>query len=167
MNHVISGLCTTDAKFPLQLWDKLTEQALITLNIVCTSRINPAKSAYHQGHRHWYDWNKYPMAPPGTRAVLLVDPTTRELWGTCGIDAWYIGPCFDHYRNCIFVCAQDNGMPNHHIVRSVPPTLQPPRVYTATICSRGVYGVSGINRKIGQARQKNRYSNKWRRHSKK
>ena len=42
------------------------------------------------------------MAPPGTRAVLLVDPTTRELWGTRGIDAWYIGPSFDHYRNCIF-----------------------------------------------------------------
>ena len=101
-NHVISGLCTTDAEFPLRLWDKLTEQALITLNIVRTSRIDPSKSAYHQLHGHRYDWNKYPMAPPGTRAVLLVDPTTRESWDTCGIDAWYIGPSFNHYRNCIF-----------------------------------------------------------------
>ena len=101
-NHMISGLSTTDVDFPLQLWDKITKQALITLNIVQTSRINPSKSAYHQLHGHRYNWNKYPMAPPGTRAVLLVDPTTRESWGTRGIDAWYVGPSFDHYRNCIF-----------------------------------------------------------------
>ena len=77
-NHMISGLSTTDVDFPLQLWDKLTEQALITLNIVRTSRINPSKSAYHQLHGPRYSWNKYPMAPPGTRAILLVNPTTRE-----------------------------------------------------------------------------------------
>ena len=102
-NHMVSGLSTTDVDFPLQLWDKLTEQALITLNIVRTSRIDPSKSAYHQLHGHRYNWNKYPMAPPGTRAIILVDPTTRESWGTRGIDAWYVGPSFDHYRNCIFL----------------------------------------------------------------
>ena len=34
---MISGLSTTDVNFPLQLWDKITEQALITLNMVRTS----------------------------------------------------------------------------------------------------------------------------------
>eukprot|EP00804_Cyclotella_cryptica_P023668 CCRYP_017685-RA/>CCRYP_017685-RA protein AED:0.45 eAED:0.45 QI:0/-1/0/1/-1/1/1/0/136 len=29
-NHFISGLCTTDKDWPLQLWDTLTQQALIT-----------------------------------------------------------------------------------------------------------------------------------------
>jgi len=86
-NHVISELCTTDVAFPLQLWDQLTEQAIITLNLLRTSRIDPTKSAYHQLHGHRYDWNKWPMAPPGTRALLLIDPTTRESWGTRGIDA--------------------------------------------------------------------------------
>ena len=57
-NHVISGLCTTDVGFPLQLWDKLTKQAVITLNILRTSRIDPTKSAYHQLHGHWLNWNK-------------------------------------------------------------------------------------------------------------
>jgi len=52
---MISGLSTTDVDFPLQLWDKLTEQALITLNIVRTTRIDPSKFAYHQLHGHRYN----------------------------------------------------------------------------------------------------------------
>ena len=42
------------------------------------------------------------MAPPGTRAVVYKDPTTRTSWGTKGIDGWYCGPALDHYRNCRF-----------------------------------------------------------------
>jgi hypothetical protein len=39
-NHFISGLCTTDPKFPFQLWNHLTHQAAITWNILRRSRIN-------------------------------------------------------------------------------------------------------------------------------
>ena len=42
------------------------------------------------------------MAPPGTRAVIYEDPDSRTAWGARGTDAWYCGPSFDHYRNCIF-----------------------------------------------------------------
>jgi hypothetical protein len=44
-NHFIAGLCTTNAQFPLMLWDQLLPQALITLNLLHTSRINPCLSA--------------------------------------------------------------------------------------------------------------------------
>ena len=40
-NHFIAGLCTTAADFPLTLWDQLLPQALMTLNLLRTSRINP------------------------------------------------------------------------------------------------------------------------------
>jgi hypothetical protein len=43
-NHFIAGLCTTDSQFPLILWDRLVLQALITLNLFRTSRINPRLS---------------------------------------------------------------------------------------------------------------------------
>jgi hypothetical protein len=33
-NHFISGLCTTDPNFPFQLWNHLTNQAVITCNIL-------------------------------------------------------------------------------------------------------------------------------------
>ena len=46
-NHFISGVYSTDTDWPIQLWDQLTTQAVITLNMLRTSRIDPTKSAYH------------------------------------------------------------------------------------------------------------------------
>ena len=97
-NHFIIGLCSTDSNWPLQLWDQLAEQATITLNLIRTSRIDPTKLAYHQLHGHKYDWNSHPMAPPGTRAVIYLKPDSSTSWGARGLDAWYCGPVFDHYR---------------------------------------------------------------------
>jgi len=97
-NHFISGLCSTDDNWPLQLWDMMAEQAVITLNILRVSRIDPKKSAYHQLHGHKYDWNAHPLAPPGCRAVIYIDPDGRMSWGIRGIDGWYVGPSLDHYR---------------------------------------------------------------------
>eukprot|EP00804_Cyclotella_cryptica_P025566 CCRYP_002810-RA/>CCRYP_002810-RA protein AED:0.33 eAED:0.33 QI:0/-1/0/1/-1/1/1/0/369 len=101
-NHFVSGLCSTDCDWPLQLWDTLTEQALITLNLLRTSQIDPSKSAYYQLHGHRYDWNAYSLAPPGTKAIIYESPTTRTSLGNRGLDAWYCGPAFDHYRNVKF-----------------------------------------------------------------
>ena len=80
----------------------MTEQAVITCNTIRTSCIKPIKSTYHQLHGNIYDWNCFPMAPPGTRAVLYLDPDNRSSWGARGIDAWYCGPAQDHYRCNIF-----------------------------------------------------------------
>ena len=46
-NHLISGFCCTDSEWPLQLWNNLTKQALITLNLCRTSRKYPDKSTCH------------------------------------------------------------------------------------------------------------------------
>jgi hypothetical protein len=39
--HFISALATTDSKFPLQLWDRLTPQVENNLNMLCPSQIDP------------------------------------------------------------------------------------------------------------------------------
>jgi hypothetical protein len=45
-NHFIAGLCSVDKDFPLlYLWDCLVEQAVITLNLLRGSRLNPHLSA--------------------------------------------------------------------------------------------------------------------------
>ena len=80
----------------------MTEQAVITCNTLRTSCIDPGKSAYHQLHSNRYDWNNFPMAPPGTRAVLYMDPDNIFSWGTRGIDDWYCGPAQDQYWCNIF-----------------------------------------------------------------
>ena len=77
-NHFISGLSSTDIELPCRLWNTMTEQAIITCNTLRTSRIDPRKSAYHQLHGNRCDCNCFPMTPPGTRAVLYLDPDNRS-----------------------------------------------------------------------------------------
>ena len=45
-NHFIAGLATTDPDFPLARWDDLLQQAEITVNLLCQSRLHPQLSAY-------------------------------------------------------------------------------------------------------------------------
>jgi hypothetical protein len=96
-NHFISGLCTTDSNFPLQLRDQLAVQAQATLNLLQTSHHDPSKSAY-EALNGAYEFNKWPMAPPGTKAIIWENPSGRQSWAPQGIDAWYVGPSKDHYR---------------------------------------------------------------------
>jgi hypothetical protein len=95
-NHFIAGLCTTDPNFPLFLWDKLVEQANITLNLLRASRLNPKLSAYAQLHGS-FDFNRTPLAPPGTKVVIHVKPDKRNSWDPHGNTGWYVGPAMEHY----------------------------------------------------------------------
>jgi hypothetical protein len=96
-DHLIAGLCSTDKSFPMNLWDRLLPQAVITLNMLKKSRINPKLSAstHIDGQ---YDFNRTPMAPPGTRIIAHETPGRRITWAPHGQDGWYIGPALDHYQ---------------------------------------------------------------------
>jgi hypothetical protein len=84
-NHFIAGLCSVDRDFPIHLWDRLLPQALLTLNLLRGSRINPKLSAYAQIHGT-FDHNRTPLAPPGIRVMVHQKPSTRLSWGTHAID---------------------------------------------------------------------------------
>ena len=96
-NHFIAGLSTTHPDFPLYLWDKLLPQALLSLNLLRGSRINPKLSAWAQVYGH-FDFNRTPIGPPGTHVIAHEKPDLRKSWATHGQDAWYIGPAVDSYR---------------------------------------------------------------------
>jgi hypothetical protein len=101
--HFISALTTRDSNFPLQLWDCLTPQVEATLNMLRPFRIDPTMLAYKTIHGP-YDWNRFPLTPPGCKAVIYKAPELRGLWASHGTNAWYIGPSLDHYRcNHFFV----------------------------------------------------------------
>jgi hypothetical protein len=95
--HFIRALPTTNSDFPLQLWDRLTPQVENTLNLMHPSRIDPTKSAYEAIHGP-YDWNRFPLAPPGCKAIIYESPESRGSWASRGTNAWYVGPSLDHYR---------------------------------------------------------------------
>ena len=96
-NHFISTLATADPSFPLKAWDELIPQSEMTLNMMRSSRINPAISAYQQLNGK-YDYASHPLAPPGIRVVAHVKPQQRESWAPHGLDGFYVGPALDHYR---------------------------------------------------------------------
>ena len=70
-NHLISGFCCTDIEWPLQLWNNLTKQALITLTLCRTSRKHPDRLAYHSFYGRRNDWNKHPMAQPRKKPLYM------------------------------------------------------------------------------------------------
>jgi hypothetical protein len=74
-DHFISALATTDSKFPLQLWDKLASQVENTLNLMQASCIDPDMSAY-EAILGPYNWNRFPLAHPGCKAVIYESPNT-------------------------------------------------------------------------------------------
>jgi hypothetical protein len=96
-DHLIAGLCLTDKSFLMHLWDRFLPQAVMTLNMLRTSIINPKLSAATHIFGQ-YDFNIAPMAPPGTRIIAHGTPIRRKTWAPHGQDGWYIGPSLEHYR---------------------------------------------------------------------
>jgi hypothetical protein len=95
-NHFIAGLCSTNPDFQLNMWDKLLPQCLVTLNLLRRSRINLQLSA--QAHINGaFDFNRTPLAPPGTKVIIHEKPATRGTWAPRAVEGWYLGPAQRHY----------------------------------------------------------------------
>ena len=76
-NHFIAGMVSTRKYPPLHLWCRLLPQAIVTLNLLRPSRINPTLSAHAQLHG-LFNFNATPFAPPGTKVIVHLNPTIRK-----------------------------------------------------------------------------------------
>ena len=45
-----------------------------------------------------FDFNRTPIAPPGTHVRAHVKPDVRGSWAPHGLEGWYVGPAWDSYR---------------------------------------------------------------------
>ena len=95
--HFIAGMVSTHKKSPLHLWCHILPQAIVTLKLLCPSRINPTLSSHAQLHG-LFDFNATPFAPPVTKVIVHQNPTVRKSWAPRGKDGWYIDRSKDHYR---------------------------------------------------------------------
>ena len=68
-NHLYAGLTSCDPNFTSQKWDRLIPQAMITLNLLCSSRKNPSLSS-HTAINGNFNFNATPLAPPGTKVLV-------------------------------------------------------------------------------------------------
>eukprot|EP00804_Cyclotella_cryptica_P013964 CCRYP_002495-RA/>CCRYP_002495-RA protein AED:0.17 eAED:0.08 QI:0/0/0/1/1/1/3/0/1003 len=106
--HWLSGMGTLDPTCPIQLWCQFIEQGQDTLNLLRVSRVNPKLSAYAVLDGQ-FNFDKTPLAPVGTRALILLDPNSRKTWQSHALDAWYVGPAKNHYRNYRFFIPTTKG----------------------------------------------------------
>jgi hypothetical protein len=95
--HFIAAFATVDQLCPLQLWDEFLPQVELTLNMLRFSRRNPKISANQEVYGA-FDFNKTPLAPLGTKALIYDDPTSRASWAPHATDGYYVGPAPHHYR---------------------------------------------------------------------
>jgi hypothetical protein len=84
-DHFIAGLASLDPTFPMHLWCRLIDQCTQTLNLMRASRINPRLSAEAQLNGA-FDYNKTPLAPPGTKVLIHETPNRRRTWAVHGVD---------------------------------------------------------------------------------
>ena len=76
-DHWLSGMDTINPNCPIQLWCQLIEQGQDMLSLLHVSRVIPKLSTYAilEGQ---FNFNRTPLAPVGTRALILLDPSTQK-----------------------------------------------------------------------------------------
>ena len=96
-NHFIAYLCTVDPLFPFYLWDRLSPQVIMTLNMLRRSQLNPGISAYEQVNGiHIFE--RTPLAPLRCKVQIHKKPHKRLTYAAHSVDGWCLGPAVHHYR---------------------------------------------------------------------
>jgi hypothetical protein len=101
--HFISVLAGVADGFPINQWDELLPQTILTLNLLRQSNVAPNISAwaYHHGN---FDYNRMPIAPMGCEVQFHIKPTRRKTFGEHSGDGFYLRTSTEHYRtHVIFV----------------------------------------------------------------
>ena len=93
-----SILASVPPNFPIALWCRLAPLIDFCVNIVRKCRQNPLLSAWAAMEGE-YHFDATPIAPPGSEMLLHEKPNRRKSWGFNAKKAWYLGPCFQHYRS--------------------------------------------------------------------
>jgi hypothetical protein len=97
-SHFIAILAGVDDSFPMQLWDRLIPQAVLTLNLLRRVNANPSISAYEYVNGE-FDYNKMPLAPMGCAVQIYESPNNRHTWAPHSTDGWYLRTSAEHYRS--------------------------------------------------------------------
>ena len=96
-DHFIAGLSSLHPEFPLMEWDRLTYQAMLTLNLLRNAPVNPKLSAWEYIFGR-FNFKSTPLAPPGAKVIVHSKPSQRGSWDPHGMVGFYVGPAMNHYR---------------------------------------------------------------------
>ena len=95
--HFIAVLAGVSDDFPINRWDELVPQAVLTLNLLRQANVAPTISAYAYHHGS-FDYNRMPLAPMGCAVQFHIKPSRRKTFGEHSSDGWYLRTLPEHYR---------------------------------------------------------------------
>lgn len=96
-NHFIATRAGADKSFPPNMWDSLLDQVDLTLNILRPCGLVPNTSAWDYVCGP-YDYKRNPIGPAGAKVLVYENPNERETFADHGVEGFYIGPAWNHYR---------------------------------------------------------------------
>ncbi len=103
--HFISVLAGVVDGFPINQWDELLPQTILTLNLLRQSNAAPNISAYAYPYHHWsFDYNHMPIAPMGCVVQLHIKSGQRKMFGEHSADGFYLKTSEEHYRTHVVFC---------------------------------------------------------------
>jgi hypothetical protein len=144
--HFAAALATVDMLCPIQLWDKFLPQVELTLNLLRFSCRNTCVSA-NQELCGPFDFNKMPLAPLRTKALVYDNPTTRATWVLHATDGFYVGPANDHYRRLCFYIPSTRCFPFADTWRLYPAHCQVP---VASEHNKTLLAVADLFKQLGR-----------------
>ena len=97
-NHFIVILAGCDERFPKYLWCQLIPQAVITLNMLLQSRINPKLSAHDQVFGT-FNYQRTPLVPLGTKVIIHKRPDQRKTLDKHGLSGFLVNRAKDHFQS--------------------------------------------------------------------
>jgi hypothetical protein len=142
-NHLLAGLATADPNFPVAHWDCLLYQGILTLNLLRNSRVNPKLSAYTYLYGN-FDFNKTPLALPGTKVVVHLKATNRASWEYHGEEGWYVGPSMEHYRCVKCFIPSTNRVRDADTVKFFPHQIPFPSTTTVDYLHQAANDISSL-----------------------
>ena len=102
-SHFKAILAGVADNFPMNLWDRLLPQTILTLNLLRQSNVAPTVSAY-QYVNGVFDYNKMPLAPMGCAVQIHENSERRRSWAANSSDGWYLRTSPEHYRCHVIYC---------------------------------------------------------------
>ena len=96
-SFIKSTIASLPPTFTIALWCKLLPQINLSVNIVRKCRQNSILSAW-AAMEGKYHFDSTPIAPAGTDMLMHENPGHIWTFGYNTKKAWYIAPCFCHYR---------------------------------------------------------------------
>jgi hypothetical protein len=92
-----------DSSFPINQWDELLPQTVLTLNLLRQSNVAPNISAWAY-HNSSFDYNRMPLVLMGCAVQFHIKPRRRKTFGEHSEDGFYLKTSEEHYRtHVIFV----------------------------------------------------------------